>query len=255
MNSRRNNNCCVRERSDNCEKSCQNSRQNQCQDQCQDQCKRRNVCCPTGSTGTAENCQKPCQDQRKRRNMCCCPTGPTGTTGTTGTLGITGPTGPTGPIGSTGSVGPTGPAGPLVAVNVYQGTTNQSVAGGSATVVIFDTKLFDTNNSFNTSTSRFQPSVAGFYDVNATIGLVATGSAGTNTVSIRKNGNQILTNSVSADSAVGCRNPSLAPTNATTTLVTMNGTTDYLEVLVMPFNNTSLVSGQPNTYFVASLVN
>lgn len=42
----------------------------------------------------------------------------------------------------------------------------QSLTNNTETTVSFQTKIFDTTNAFNTSTFRFQPTVAGYYQFN-----------------------------------------------------------------------------------------
>jgi len=148
-----------------------------------------------------------------------------------------------------GPTGPPGPAGPVSVLNVYQSVT-QGVTASIPNIIVFDQTLFNTN--FNTNTTRFQPTVAGFYNINATIGINGiTGEPGTidgiNNVSIRKNGVTILASTNTLDAV------NLATTNTTTILAYMTGI-DYIEVLVTPVNTTTLVAGQSNTYLTAALV-
>ena len=103
-------------------------------------------------------------------------------------------------------------------------TTNQSISSGVATKVVFQSETFDTANCFdNASTYRFTPNVVGYYYVafklNATLG--AYSSSFVNAL-IYKNGSEFA--SVAAQ-----------PTNgnycgvASSAVVYMNGSTDYLE--------------------------
>lgn len=175
-----------------------------------------------------------------------------GVTGSTGQQGVTGPIGATGLQGETGSTGPSGETIPPVVLNVYQGETGQQLAGSTGTIILFNTTLFDTNSFFNTSTSTFQPTIAGYYNVIATIGINATGaSLAHNIVSIQKNGNAIATTN-SQDGTGDMSTPT--DTNTTTTIVNMNGGSDFLNVIIIPFNDTSLIPGQANTYFTAFLI-
>ena len=54
---------------------------------------------------------------------------------------------------------------------------SQSVAGDSTDVVEFDTETFDTDNCFNTSTYKFTPNKAGYYQVNYHVGFSASNNA------------------------------------------------------------------------------
>ena len=111
------------------------------------------------------------------------------------------------------------------AFNAYL-SNNQSVNQNTNTKVLFDTERFDTNNNFDTSTSRFTPTVAGYYQVNLNIFHDYTGSyaAGSIKANIYKNGsNYIFAQLSNATSgyAYGCY--------SLTALIYMNGSTDYLE--------------------------
>jgi hypothetical protein len=143
---------------------------------------------------------------------------------------------------------------PLEVLNVYN-SSGQNITPGIPTVVIFDMKLFDTNNSFKTTTSRFQPTVAGFYDVSTTIGFEIASSNISFVLFFRKNGTQnIAQNTVNYNVALpGHLTPG---TVSLTSLVQMNGTSDYLEIIIsIPPVLTLIISGQQNTYFVASQKN
>jgi len=110
------------------------------------------------------------------------------------------------------------------AFSAYVGTT-QNVTSGSVTKIAFDTEEFDTNSCYDTSTYRFTPNVAGYYQVNLTAYMAtnAAGSAaGTN---IYKNGSAVLRNDFryTSTSATLYSIPSLSG------IVYLNGTTDYIE--------------------------
>ena len=46
-------------------------------------------------------------------------------------------------------------------------TTNVTLSSGVAAKATFNSLSFDTNNNFSTANSRFQPTVPGFYQINA----------------------------------------------------------------------------------------
>jgi len=101
-------------------------------------------------------------------------------------------------------------------------SAGQTVTFATATKIQFNTKDFDTNNNFdNTTNYRFTPTVAGYYQISAS--LRATGST-TNTqsvLSIYKNGSSYISQVVSET------NITKFPT--VSALISMNGTTDYIE--------------------------
>jgi hypothetical protein len=76
------------------------------------------------------------------------------------------------------------------AFGAYQ-NTGQSIATATQTKVVYDTKVFDTANAYNTSLYRFAPGVAGYYQVNAQLrfGLLTQSNVAIETfLSVYKNG-------------------------------------------------------------------
>ena len=101
----------------------------------------------------------------------------------------------------------------------------QTVTLATATKVAIDTELFDTASCFDTSTYRFTPNVAGYYQVNITIrGFVATAFT-TLQGQIFKNGsvfNRLI--SLSTTFSLG-----QASQLSASDIIYLNGTTDYIE--------------------------
>ena len=100
-------------------------------------------------------------------------------------------------------------------------SADQTVTSGVSTKMVLNTKSFDLTNAYNTSTHRFNPQVAGYYQVNVRSRGVASTTLNSSWVEILKNG-AVLTR---AAEMVG-------PTTYTfggSALVYLNGTTDYLE--------------------------
>jgi len=91
----------------------------------------------------------------------------------------------------------------------------QSISNGTETLLIFDIETFDTTSAYDTSTYKFQPGVAGYYaiTINAAVG------SGANVLPVLyKNGSRYNYTAISsADRATG------------TSLVYLNGTTDYVQ--------------------------
>ena len=103
------------------------------------------------------------------------------------------------------------------AFSAYQ-TTAQTLSSATVTKITFDTEEFDTNNTF--ASSRFTPSVAGYYLVSGHAQPNATYTAGIQ--AIYKNGSVYRYGSYNAN-ATGVAQPSM------TCLVYCNGTSDYVE--------------------------
>jgi hypothetical protein len=102
-------------------------------------------------------------------------------------------------------------------------STNQTISASTWTKVAFDTKLFDTNTNFSTSTNRFTPTIAGYYQINACVFLSGSGINGY--IAIYKNGILIFYGN-SYPTGSGSSNPILTCAS----LVQMNGSTDYIEI-------------------------
>jgi len=133
------------------------------------------------------------------------------------------------------------------AFSAYQGSA-QTLSSNTWTKIQFTTEEFDTNSNFDNATNyRFTPTVAGYYQVNATITAGATYTTGQ--LAVYKNGTSFKLGAGNQGAGIGVSN--IWAVNA---LVYLNGSTDYIEL----YGN--LVFGQalnPNnnaTYFQASMV-
>ena len=99
--------------------------------------------------------------------------------------------------------------------------TGQIITLATETKIQLNTEEFDTNSNFDTTTYRFTPTVAGYYQISA--GLRATGAT-TNTSSgiiIYKNGSTYVANYSQATNIT--QYPIIS------SLIYMNGSTDYIE--------------------------
>jgi len=129
-------------------------------------------------------------------------------------------------------------------------SSNQTISTTTWTKVQINTELFDTTSNFDTSTYRFTPTVAGYYQVN--IQVYGTSSVGRAIFgALYKNGNR--------DSEFGFYGPStptvLDDASATNSiLVYLNGTTDYIEAYAYIDAGTPVVFGtQALSHFSAFL--
>ena len=66
-------------------------------------------------------------------------------------------------------------------------STNQGLAGDTAATVEFDEETFDTDSCFDTSTYKFTPNKAGYYQVNYHVGFSASNNATSAWVYLQKN--------------------------------------------------------------------
>ena len=123
-------------------------------------------------------------------------------------------------------------------------TTNQSLSGLANTKVLFDTKEYDTNTNF--SSSRFTPTVAGYYQLNA--GVRPNNSNAEAAAFIYKNGSSYKSGQNVAIS-LGTQNEV-----AISTLVYANGSTDYFEVYVYLGSAGTSSGNSTSTWFNGCMV-
>jgi hypothetical protein len=128
--------------------------------------------------------------------------------------------------------------GPAFSAN---GNAAQSIANNVWTKIAFNTELFDTNSNYDPTTNyRFTPTVAGYYQINATI-FTSTSAAGLAFIAIYKNG------SVYAyGNCVPNTNGGYITANG---LVNCNGSTDYIEIYALQSSGVSLLFGSSSSPF------
>lgn len=116
-----------------------------------------------------------------------------------------------------------GVAGTGPAFRAYASTNQTGIVTGTATKLTLDTEVFDTNNNF--ASSRFTPTVAGYYQINGIVTMQSTTTNQAVGALIFKNG---VTDAWASTPATTGQYPS-ASVNA---LVYLNGSTDYVELYV-----------------------
>jgi len=124
-------------------------------------------------------------------------------------------------------------------------STTQSVTSGVYTKVNFGTETFDTNSNF--ASSRFTPTIAGYYQINAVIYSVSTAAATYIWALIYKNG---------TIDTPGNLNPPVSSIDGVSTvssIIYFNGTTDYVEIYTY-LAGTSPVVQTSNTIFSGAMV-
>ena len=111
-------------------------------------------------------------------------------------------------------------SGNMPAFSAYASST-QSVTNLASTKVTLDTEIFDTNNNF--ASSRFTPTVAGYYQLNGTIRTGVSTVVTNAGIYIYKNGSSY---------ARGNENSSSKSNNqiVISSIVYLNGSTDYVEL-------------------------
>jgi hypothetical protein len=138
-------------------------------------------------------------------------------------------------------------SGNMPAFSAYS-NANQNISQNVATKVAFQATEFDTANAFDKTTNyRFQPLVAGYYQINGYVTFTTAQGTTETVVYIYKNGSafkQLADANASAFNYGG------------SALIYLNGSTDYLELWAYS-NNSSTRTINANvvyTYFQASMV-
>jgi hypothetical protein len=137
-------------------------------------------------------------------------------------------------------------SGNMPAFSAYS-LSNQTVSDATATKITFDTEEFDTNSNF--ASSRFTPTVAGYYQVNATINCSQTGIIDF-VVWVYKNGSQYKRGFGFSGSGA---TKFIAPVSA---LVYCNGTTDFIEIYAYSdgTGSATINASSQDTWFAGTLV-
>ena len=116
----------------------------------------------------------------------------------------------------------TGVAGNGPAFFAYSTTNQTGLNNASFNKVQFNTELFDTNSNYdNTTNYRFTPTVAGYYQINASVSFDGSTALTRGLIIIYKNGSPY---------ARGTDIPTAVNTIVMSSLVYCNGTTDYIEI-------------------------
>jgi hypothetical protein len=115
------------------------------------------------------------------------------------------------------------PSGAAPAFSAYN-NANQTLNNNTSYKVLFQVEEFDTNSNF--ASSRFTPTVAGYYQINAQVLIENNSNAGTLLCQILKNGadyksTQSTIRSGSNTTALCC------------SVIYFNGSTDYIEIYAL----------------------
>jgi len=126
------------------------------------------------------------------------------------------------------------------AFSAYQ-TAGSAYGSATPTKVQFQTKEYDTASAFdNTTNYRFQPSVPGYYQING--GVSGGVQSSYYSVNIYKNGVAYKTGGSYTTSGV-------TPNGAVSSVVALNGTSDYVEIWVNAASGSTTYTGIASTYF------
>jgi hypothetical protein len=127
-------------------------------------------------------------------------------------------------------------------------SANQSITASTFTKVTLDVEEFDTNSNF--ASSRFTPTVAGYYQINGTVYFNSSSTLSSAFItSIYKNGVEIKRSTCG-----GPNNQALQ--YSVQSIVSLNGSTDYIELYCYMQSGTGIrIDGGSNfTYMSGAMV-
>jgi hypothetical protein len=104
--------------------------------------------------------------------------------------------------------------------------SNQTITSGSQQKVTFGTENFDTNSNF--ASSRFTPTLEGYYQFNAVVRIGGTATTGECMLVLYKNGSEYARGTNEAGTEQGASFYSMMVSD----IAYANGTTDYFEVYI-----------------------
>jgi|694.fasta_scaffold84810_2 hypothetical protein len=115
-------------------------------------------------------------------------------------------------------------AGP--AFSAYANSTGQTITNGIQTKVLFQVEEFDTNNNYDSS--RFTPTVEGYYQLNAEVRLDGASGTGEMMIVLYKNGAEHKRGTNQQGTQIAANFWAMQVSS----VVYANGTTDYFEIYV-----------------------
>ena len=105
----------------------------------------------------------------------------------------------------------------------YRGSSVQSIANNTLTVVEFNAELYDSGSCFDTGTYKFTPNVAGKYLINTTVRMGTSTNADNCQIEIFKN--------TTTFSRVNGSNRNYSSIQSLAT-IDMNGSSDYIQAKI-----------------------
>lgn len=126
----------------------------------------------------------------------------------------------------------------------------QTITSGSQQKVTFGTETFDTNSNF--ASSRFTPTVEGYYQLNATVRIDGTASTGEVMIILYKNGSEYARGTNEQGTEQGVNFYSMQVSD----IAYANGSSDYFEIYIQQTSggNRNTTAGTTISYFSGSMI-
>jgi hypothetical protein len=122
---------------------------------------------------------------------------------------------------------------------------NTAFTSNTLTKISFQVEEFDTNSCYDTSNSRFTPTVAGYYQVSGTVRADIAGQTALH-IYIAKNGSSYASGDF-MNATTSARSSHISA------LVPVNGSSDYIEIYCFSGTAGNLYVDTVNTWFSAHL--
>jgi hypothetical protein len=151
---------------------------------------------------------------------------------------------------STGVDFPLGFTGKRLDSPYFRAYRNAALSRADSEIVIFDAETSDPNGWYDTATGKFQPTVAGMYRVSWAVEANAALAADKYWMSLVNANGSIVGGGQRG--SVGYQRGSAQPVNSGgTTLLTFNGSTDYLQIAIKhdTGGSTAIAPGAGHTWF------
>ena len=131
------------------------------------------------------------------------------------------------------------------AFRAYVATGQTILSNGAQQKVTFGNETFDTDGCF--TSSRFTPTVEGYYQLNSTVRMAGTSGTGEYMITIWRNGSEHSRGSNGSGVEIGSNFYALQVSD----IVYANGTTDYFEIYVQQGSggNRDTTTGTNISYF------
>jgi hypothetical protein len=129
-------------------------------------------------------------------------------------------------------------------------SVGQTITSGSQQKVTFGSETFDTNSNF--ASSRFTPTVEGYYQFNATVRIDGPASTGECMIILYKNGAEYARGNNESGTEQGASFYSMQVSD----IAYANGTGDYFEVYIQQTSgsNKNTTAGAPISYFSGCMI-
>jgi hypothetical protein len=125
----------------------------------------------------------------------------------------------------------------------------QTISASTTTKVTFNTEQWDLTSDYDTATSRFTPSVSGYYQFNSSFYFLAPVDGGVTQIQLVKNGSVFKWGNILTAAGTQSHSPLLSAT------AYANGTTDYFEIYIWQNSGTKNISGSTTlTWFDGHLI-